>query len=1468
MKNTLSLKTSPMRFLFHLLILFILSTWGYSQSTTCETAFPKINSVHCSYSLHELQVGDDQFWTKFTPVVSEKYELKLDSIRDQATISSVVLYTGNCNQLVQLGTYSVGTLPSLLETSMTLNQGQDYYFKINFAPTTDIRFISFCITPKSIGTYWTNYFSNQNGQYLNCQTKLPIDNTLAPHGNQNCNEITLCVNETLNLQLDEPVTDEQIPSNIIGAHHFQFVQQNGASVATTSNGTLSTLSFSQTGIVKFLLIPIQFMNQSTSPMTILPYIMNADQAAFTFTINVVDTYANATWNSSNILCSGQTSFLVPQPGTTITQVKINNVTQNQLIQNNQVVINGSNYPVGTHTVTYTLNGACGPKTFTTTFQVINGNNVIASSDNCGNATWNVSLCSPGQNIDLVVFNANGPIITTSMTSVLGNNVMTGTLTGPGPYFWEVTIGTQILGNGTVPNIVPQNLPISGNSVVCELFTGLSIPSSPFLSNIVWTVSPNANFDGQGTTNINPIGSWNQNNTYIITVTAQDANGCKYAGTKTIGSCCVKKWFSAEAFEQDYLTQWNSFNNGFSSNTYLPANMNKGPNEVSINIVPPPPSYLFATNTAHSTTTTITQLKALLGVAPTANIANITNKWIFINNDLIVDQNVSIINCPFIRIAPGKKIIVSAGRTLTINNSTLAAKCDQMWQGIVLSTATSKIVTTNNTNILEAVIGVESIAGAVFQLDQTRFIDNAKGVVVRAVAGTHAGYVRNCYFGDITTRNLLAPYQTKTRPEIGIEVIGTTITIGNPNNNATNRGGNVFHRQEIGIKGDQANLTVYGNTFYQIAQNPGGATTGNSDHRGIHAMGPSTLINRNNLILGSLDSKLNSNNFVQCANSVHLERNMNAQIHSNVFKDLTYSGVWLDFNTKCDVIIRSNYFSSRNSNAYGVRIFQYSRGPVQIEHNQVNQVNFYPNPFNTSDFFAVGSGYVPHLAAGIMVSNTGTTTIPTIPNVNILQNKIRQCVYGVYILSENKPNIEANTIDFDFTDAQILANTSYDYSGILLGGTSNAIVKYNQITNLRPFLHNSSPLFENDLAGIRLENAFKSTVLKNTMTRMPAGLYARYQNGQSAIDCNTFVDNRYGFKFLDTELGNQGYPPNVNPTYPNGYAPDNTWTEINNVVTFRSDGSRYQPSVNNVMKYYWYGFITNSSKPTNFLDFPNYYDNIQLFNYNGNRPESGCAVDTRVLTIEEKDFFREEAYGKFIENDSLSAEEKAYAEREVYRKMKEDEAYLNLGTANDQKYTDFIADYENTDGALSVKVQEYIEKGMRDSATYFNNQISLADEYRKNNKLVQGWYLEAWNNSDSIFAPTEEIRLNLVDMACRDPWEAGDAVYQARAIMGWLKPCDPDNNFGFKSGEANELISHSETPISVHPNPSQDAFVVDFPYTEKIEFILSDINGKLVQKLEAHETDSLRFEHNLKPGIYLLQIILENQQIYTQKIRVE
>jgi hypothetical protein len=146
-------------------------------------------------------------------------------------------------------------------------------------------------------------------------------------------------------------------------------------------------------------------------------------------------------------------------------------------------------------------------------------------------------------------------------------------------------------------------------------------------------------------------------------------------------------------------------------------------------------------------------------------------------------------------------------------------------------------------------------------------------------------------------------------------------------------------------------------------------------------------------------------------------------------------------------------------------------------------------------------------------------------------------------------------------------------------------------------------------------------------------------------------------------------------------------------------------------------------------------------------------------------------------------------------------------------------------------------------------------------------LESFNNADSIFAPSETTRLLIADMACQYPWLAGDAVYQARAIMGWLKPCDSDNNFGFKNGGI-ETNNVEDMSVQVFPNPSSDKFTVTFPASESVDLTLYDLNGKIIQQFHVTDAIEYQFNHALKSGVYILEIIRNNHVTTSKKIVVE
>lgn len=236
--------------------------------------------------------------------------------------------------------------------------GIPYMIKLSTTLTNTTTTFSVGLSEKYESTSWTYLFNSNNGS-SSC-TGL-ISNGTGYDGNLNCNTITLCVDEVLDLSMDYALTDD---------FYFQFINQNGASIVFDGNPTSSgnpaftaSMSFSTPGTVSFILFPYVIYNSSNN--TIIPDIAN-NIPAYTITLNIVNAPVAAQWTNQTV-CAGENLVLTAASNAAINNVVIDGNTTN--LSGNPLVIDSDNYSVGTHTLTYTVNG-CGNATFTTTFTIL------------------------------------------------------------------------------------------------------------------------------------------------------------------------------------------------------------------------------------------------------------------------------------------------------------------------------------------------------------------------------------------------------------------------------------------------------------------------------------------------------------------------------------------------------------------------------------------------------------------------------------------------------------------------------------------------------------------------------------------------------------------------------------------------------------------------------------------------------------------------------------------------------------------------------------------------------------------------------------------------------------------------------------------------------------------------------------------------------------------------------------------
>jgi len=87
-----------------------------------------------------------------------------------------------------------------------------------------------------------------------------------------------------------------------------------------------------------------------------------------------------------------------------------------------------------------------------------------------------------------------------------------------------------------------------------------------------------------------------------------------------------------------------------------------------------------------------------------------------------------------------------------------------------------------------------------------------------------------------------------------------------------------------------------------------------------------------------------------------------------------------------------------------------------------------------------------------------------------------------------------------------------------------------------------------------------------------------------------------------------------------------------------------------------------------------------------------------------------------------------------------------------------------------------------------------------------------------------------------------------------------------SNKEDDILLSSGTLIHVFPNPGKEEFILNMSTTSPVTSVIrvTDLQGKLLTT-QITNSGSLKFGKELKPGVYVVQVMQNNKVIYNQKI---
>lgn len=803
------------------------------------------------------------------------------------------------------------------------------------------------------------------------------------------------------------------------------------------------------------------------------------------------------------------------------------------------------------------------------------------------------------------------------------------------------------------------------------------------------------------------------------------------------------------------------------------------------------------------------------------ISNVGN-YVILSGVTTINTNIKFTYVTFI-MAPNAKILLNGNVTLELDNCTIEA-CDAMWDGISANKISQKIII-DGTAISNSVYGICSRNGADLEIFNSSFYSNLNSIQILShkdvltfppVTFINANIdIYQCNFIGNASDKLSAPY-TDVTSETGININKADyIQIGNETKLP-----NVFTYLKNGIKIYNSRVSVFNNTF-KYMNNYFSEPTLNEAAITINANTNTSVFNlypESSVTIGGDNNKANI--FEECYNSVY-SNNSKFLINNNVFSE-GHQSIFVN-NFRNGSVIDNNIFKDI---LFGIKVHNL----LGLNRKLDIEYNYFGGQSDNS------STFISREAISLINTNSQTT-------------------------SSNRTKVSNNTINFAGARQTITR-------GINVSNCQGIIVNSNHIRRLAGKL-----IVENDwesTIGLGIKDCIGATVTDNYIFGFGQSITTNGDLNLTQFSCNELKIYKYGFYWgTSTSISDQG-TLDVRENH-------NEWASI---LDDNQKLANISTSTNNILNtndinWYYNSTFGNNWMPNQvtFGTNPNHINPVNCTWTNlcvgdsGPGTSTGGGIsntsgNTTVIDLIEgiddaqiRDFMFEDLMNgeEYIE---LQNEFRAYDAEFLYKMLAVDTTMMFLGGDKDADYQSFFEDLKEANIGRFAEVYDLIELGNIDEAIEVNNNITPEQNIFVNLKTVLNIYLNTWcKNEYTLSADEYETLFSIADQT---PYEAGDAVYTARIMIGY-NPDEHEVAYRLKSNE--EQIG--ENNLVLYPNPAADKVTIEFSNDnfESIDASLKvyTITGRLIYETKFNTINSFKqlSVDMLKNGVYMFQISLSN-----------
>lgn len=867
--------------------------------------------------------------------------------------------------------------------------------------------------------------------------------------------------------------------------------------------------------------------------------------------------------------------------------------------------------------------------------------------------------------------------------------------------------------------------------------------------------------------------------------------------------------------------------------------------------------------------------------------SITRNNMTFNGLLTITNDFEFNSCGTVSFAPGAKILVKAGKTLTISNCTFApsSNCCKMWKGIELE-PNARIIIKDNSYIAEAEIGLLVNDRCIYTILNSHFRNNYIGIQIGTGASvdlTGSTIKATEFYSDPFTcgGSTYNPFVTKydgqaTAPGInplaGIKIDNCTYFKFGSSPNVS--GGDVrFNNLSNGIIANNSNIYIRNFSFKNIFPDANYTLL----LSGINGCGISSK--NGYLSVRGLGGLYNSDNTIENCSTGFLFWGTNGEIKDVNTASNTNIGCYL-ISTK-DVHISRNTWQSSNT---GIWTVNNPDASITIDNNDFRMSNI--------------------TASYACIRNDEYSLYSTI---GIKDNTMRLNLarYGIISMGMVNAEIKQNTIQM---------NNNANKIGIEASDCRECTYKCNTVYALQTY--------SNPQRGLEINTSNNSSITCNWFNRQQTGVRFNGTCTDTRFEGNTFNDHNVGLGLY--------YAPQISPQMFAG----NFWEGIYSI--YGAYLSQIDQSLADANR-----FTYNSGNPDNFPVVTNDIFGFNWFQGSQDQEDFSCVQFNCQPTIPREEQVQDDDQRIAEPNpsgDPIDETSNYMADRFLFEKLSNNPDFLQnnpilqafynqqlngsvglfsglqeeiasvvrwetvyalvfstnqtmiLNKTDSIYYLDSLLELSPGDNSIIYQIEQ-LNNDVRDlegnndlikqtinqisdyrkaNALYSNSNLPTTEAYEYNEAVINEIYLNTL--AQGIFTFTSNQESDLINIMEQCPFTGGPAVYKARSLYSLIdNTMDWNDDVICISSGVSPRLRKPENTFVLYPNPTTGIVSINYKLNtdESGSVEIKNMLGVPVSITQIN-ADSYSIDIDLlslRPAIYQYNIIVNNNRIQQGMITI-